>query len=125
MSLEDNSSKFEKFKQHLKDNQKVYFAAGGGMVVGAVGVFFTTGGHVTIVDGVKFIHLQYKSPNVNIVLDRRACPDPIPVRDKLTGEAYASINRTAAMTKTAYAAIRNDAHGAQERFERLPDSVIA
>src|SRR3954470_6161276 len=123
--MDDDASKFEKFKQHLKDNKKVYFAASGGVVVGAVGVFLATGGHVTIVDGVKFIHLQYKSPNVNIVLDRRACPDPIPVRDKVTGEAYASINRAAAMTKIAYAAIRSDAHGAQERFERLPESVFA
>jgi hypothetical protein len=121
----EETNRYQKVKQHLKDNKKVYFAAGGGMVVGAVGVFFATGGHVMIVDGAKLIHLQYKSPNVNVILDRRACPDPIPVRDKSTGEVYGSINRAAAMTKTAYAAIRNDAHGAQKRFERLPDSVFA
>jgi hypothetical protein len=57
-------------RQHLKDNKKVYFAAGSGAVVGAVGVFFATGGHVMIVDGVKFIHLQYKSPNVNVSYPR-------------------------------------------------------
>src|SRR3954462_7957903 len=108
MNEEQKEGRLARAKRHLKENKKVYFAASGGMIVGAVGVFLATGGHVTIVDGVKFIHLQYKSPNVNIVLDRRACPDPIPVRDKVTGEAYASINRAAAMTKIAYAAIRSD-----------------
>src|SRR4051812_43253120 len=122
--MDDDASKFERFKQHLKENKKVYFAASGGAVVGAVGVFLATGGHVTIVDGVKFIHLQYKSPNVNIVLDRRACPDPIPVRDKVTGEAYASITRAVKITGETMSKISNDAHGPQERFERLPDYVL-
>lgn len=123
--MDDNTPKFEKFKQHLRENKKVYFAAGGGAAVGAVGVFLATGGHVTIVDGVKFIHLQYKSPNINIVLDRRACPDPIPVRDKVTGEAYASIRRAVKATGTNFYEISKDAQGAQERFERLPNSVFA
>jgi hypothetical protein len=121
----DELNRYQKVKQHLKDNKKVYFAAGGGVVVGAVGVFFATGGHVTIVDGIKFIHIQYKSPNVNVVLDRRACPDPIPVRDKLTGEAYSSINRAVKVTGETFKRISKDAHGSQERFERLPDAVFA
>src|SRR3954469_9940894 len=123
--MDDDASKFERFKQHLKENKKVYFAASGGAVVGAVGVFLATGGHVTIVDGVKFIHLQYKSPNVNIVLDRRACREPIPVRDKLTGEAYASITRAAQITGKNIGDISKDAKGLQDRFERLPDYVLA
>jgi hypothetical protein len=49
----DEPNRYQKIKQHVKDNKKVYFAAGGGVVVGAVGVFFATGGHVTIVDGVE------------------------------------------------------------------------
>src|SRR3954447_19206809 len=122
---DENQGRLARAKQHLKDNKKVYLAAGGGVVVGAVGVFFATGGHITIVDGVKFIHFQYKSPNINIVLDRQACRDPIPVRDKVTGEVYRSINRAVKVTGETFKRISKDAHGAQERFERLPDAVFA
>lgn len=126
MHEEAEPTKYQKVKRHLKENKKVYLAAGGGAIVGAAGLFLATGGHVTIVEAFKGVHIQYKSPNITLVeLERRACPDPIPVRDKLTGEVYASINRAAAMTKTAYAAIRTDAHGTQNRWERLPDSVFA
>ncbi|MFL5661342.1 MAG: hypothetical protein ACJ8BW_08310 [Ktedonobacteraceae bacterium] len=120
----DEPNQYQKIKQHVKDNKKVYFAAGGGVAVGAVGVFFATGGHVTIVDGVKFIHLQYKSPNINIVLDRRACREPIPVRDKLTGEVYASLTRAAEITGKNLKDISKDVKGLQDRFERLPDYVL-
>lgn len=123
---DEKEGRLVRAKRHLKENKKVYIAAVGGLAVGSVGVFVATGGHVTIVEAFKGVHIQYKSPNITIVeLERRACPDPIPVMDKLTGEVFASINRAAKMTKTAYAAIRTDAHGAQNRWERLPDSVFA
>ena len=131
MNEENDESKFKKFKQHLKDNKKVYLAAGGGVLVGGtvVGVFMLR--HVGF--QVPEIHqtakntalIVWKSPPTNIALVKRACPDPIPVLDKTTGEAYGSINRAAEMTKTAYTTIRNDVHGAQTRWERLPESVFA
>jgi hypothetical protein len=116
-------------KVHIKDHKVAYIAGATGLgcliVGGAVGVAIGRADTKQFVDSMKLVHIQYKSPNINIALVKRACPDPIPVLDKTTGEAYASINRAAAMTKTAYAAIRNDAHGAQNRWERLSDSVFA
>jgi hypothetical protein len=142
MSQEDETPENKKFselvkekavqvRQHLSDNKKVYLAATGGVVAGGTVVGVIALRHM----GLQVPEIQqtakntalivWKPTNTNIALVRRACPDPIPVLDKSTGEAYASINRAAAMTKTAYAAIRNDAHGAQERWERLSDSVFA
>lgn len=126
MSEEGNEpTKYQKVKRHLKDNRKVYLAAGGGIVVGAAGMFIVCGGPSQMVDSLKLIHIQYKSPNVNVALVKHACPDPIPVRDKLTGESYRSLNRAAKVTGDTIRNISADAQGAQERFESLPNDVFA
>jgi len=131
MSSDDGTTKFEKCKQHLSRNKRVYAAATGGVVVGGsiVGIVMLRNAGFQVPEiqqnAKNTALIVWKSPPTNIALVRRACPDPIPVLDKSTGEAYGSINRAAEMTKTAYAAIRNDVHGAQDRWGRLPDSVFA
>jgi len=136
MSQEDENQEDKKFseraketaarvKQHLKDNKKVYLAAGGGIAVGAIGMFVVTGRYGQFVDSLKLIHIQYKSPNVNLALVKQACPDPIPVRDKMTGIPYPSMKTASKLTQQAYDYIRHDVHGVQSRWERLPDTVFA
>lgn len=123
--------KRDKIKRHLKENKKTYLAAVGGVAVGAsvttVMIFHRFGGFpVEISQTAKNTALiVWKPQNTNITLVKRCCPDPIPVLDKDTGETYASLRRAAEMTKMAYEVVRKDANGAQERFERLPDSVFA
>lgn len=129
--MEDKSSKFEKVKQHLKENKKVYLAAGGGMLVGGTVVGVVMLRHA----GFQVPEIQqtakntalivWKSPPTNITLVKEACPDPIPVLDKATGEPYRSIRRAAKVTGETIHAIRKDVHGPQTRFEELPDSVFA
>jgi hypothetical protein len=122
---EEVEETFNRVKRHLKENKKAYLAAGGGVVVGVVGagIFLHKG---QIVDSFKLIHIQYKSPNITEVnLVKQACPDPIPILDKESGEVYRSIRRTAAATGRNVMDISKDAQGVQERFERLPDSVFA
>ena len=129
--MEDELSKFEKVKQHLKENKKVYLAAGGGVLVGGTVVGVIMLRHV----GVPMPEIQqtakntalivWKSPPTNIALVKEACPDPIPVLDKTTGEAYRSITRAARITGETIKSISKDSQGLQSRWERLPDSVFA
>lgn len=127
----DEPTRFQKVKQHLRDNKKTYLAASSGVVVGAavttmVAIHRFGGFPLEISQTAKNTALVVWKPEINqIALVKKACPDPIPVLDKLTGEPYGSINRAAKVTDMAYAAIREDVHGAQERFARLPDSVFA
>ena len=123
------NAKYKKIQQHVQDNKVPYIVGITGVSCLAVGGF---GGAILgnvdtklTVDSMKLIHIQYKSPNTNIALVKRACPDPIPVLDKMTGEPYRSIRRAAAATGRNIMDISKDAQGVQERFERLPDSVFA
>lgn len=114
-------TRLERIKQHLQENKKVYLVGAGCLGAG----YFLRPQVVNIVD---VCNLKYKSPTTTTiinVLERRACPDPIPVRDKVTGEIYASMRRAAAATQVAYDKIRKDVHGGQERFEELSDAVFA
>jgi hypothetical protein len=124
MNNEQLKNKAAQVKRHLQDNKRVYLGVAGGTALGAVGMFAALHGG-QMVDSMKLVHIQYKSPNINIALQKMSCPDPIPVLDKETGEAYRSMRRAAAMTQTAYDAIRKDANGSQIRFEKLPESVFA
>jgi hypothetical protein len=122
MSEEDReTTKYQKFKKHLKENKKVYLVGAGCLTAG----YFLRPQVVNVVD---VFNLKYKSPTTteitNIILSKRACPEPIPVRDKLTGEAYASIRRAAKVTGMHVVNIAKDVKGAQTRFERLPDYVL-
>jgi hypothetical protein len=143
MSQEDNTQddgkkftervkeKAARVRQHVKDNRNVYLAAGGGVLVGG-----------TVVGVVALRHMGFQVPeiqqtakntalviwkpvNTNIVLVKQACPDPIPVLDKTTGESYRSLRRAVEATGKTLAEISKDAQGPQVRFERLPDSVFA
>jgi hypothetical protein len=118
-------------KQHLKDNRQVYLAAAGGAVIGGTIVGAISLRRV----GFQMPEIQqtakntalvvWKSPPTNIALVREACPDPIPVLDKMTGESYRSITRAMKMTGETIKSISKDVHGDQTRWERLPDSVFA
>lgn len=124
-------SRYKKVKQHLKDNKKVYLVGAGGVAVGAAAatavVMAQYGGFpLEVSQTAKNTALIVWKPKVTqIALVKNACPDPIPVMDKLTGESYCSMRRAAAVTKMAYDAVRKDANGVQERFVTLPDSVFA
>lgn len=132
MSEEDREpTKYQKFKKHLKENQKVYLAAGGGMAVGAsvatAVVLNRLGGFpLEISQTAKNTALLVWKPEINqIALVKKACSEPIPVLDKLTGESYPSLRRAVEVTGETLSSISKDAQGVQERFERLPDSVFA
>ena len=91
--MEDELTKFEKVKQHLKENKKVYLIGG---ITGAgcfAAGFLLRPQVVNVVDAFNF---KYKSPTtttVITVLERRACKEPIPIRCVDTGEVFASIRR--------------------------------
>lgn len=123
--------KAARIKQHVKDNRTTYLAAAGGAVIGGSIVGVIALRHM----GLQMPEIQqtakntalivWKPVNTNIALVREACPDPIPVRHKPTGEDFRSIRRAAEMTGTNAREISKDIHGLQELFERLPDSVFA
>ena len=127
--LEEDHESIRKVKQHVEDNKIYYIAGASGLTCLLVGGFGGAAlGKTDIkqtVDSLKLIHIQYKSPNTNIALVKQACPDPIPVLDKMTGESYRSITRAAKITGENFANISKDAQGLQKRFEQLPDSVFA
>ena len=118
------NAKYKKLIAHVERNKNTYMGVVGGFVVGGV-VFHKAPQVKSIVDAYK---IQINSPTTNMVstnLQRKACPNPIPVRDKLTGEPYRSFNRAAKVTGEPISKISKDVHGFQERFERLPDAVFA
>jgi hypothetical protein len=127
MSAEDENTqgavkkRVVRVKQHFSDNKKTYLVGAGCLTAG----YFLRPQVVNIVD---VCNLKYKSPtttNVITILERKACREPIPVRDKLTGEAYRSFRRASEVTGETLSSISKDAHGAAERFERLPEAVFA
>jgi len=125
----EGPGRFARVKQHVKDHKVAYIAGATGVsclvIGGAAGLALGRADVRQLVDSVKLIHIQYKSPNVNIALVKQACMDPIPILDKLTGEAYASINRAARATGETVRSVSLDAQGAASRFERLPETVFA
>jgi hypothetical protein len=116
-------------KAHFARNRDRYILAGtaatsvvlGGAAVAAFGKIDTK----QTVDSFKLIHIQWKSPNINVALVKRELPQPIPVHYKPTGENFASIRRAAQMLGMNASEISKDAQGSQSLFERLPDSVFA
>jgi hypothetical protein len=91
--MEDELTKFEKIKQHLKENKKTYLIGG----IAGAGCF--TAGFLLrpqVVNVVDAFNFKYKSPTtttVITVLERRACKEPIPIRCVDTGEVFGSIRR--------------------------------
>lgn len=128
---DEKEGRLDRIKRHLKDNKKVYLVGAGGVVVGAsmttvVAMARYGGLPIEISQTAKNTALVIWKPEITqVALVRKACPDPIPVLDKLTGEAYSSLTRAAKVTGTNLSEISKDAQGLQERFERLPDSVFA
>lgn len=119
----------DRVKVHIKDHKIAYIAGASGVscliIGGAIGVAIGRAEVKQFVDSMKLVHIQYKSPNINIALVKEACPDPIPVLDKTTGESYRSMNRAAKMTGETVRKISQDAQNVQERWQKLPDSVFA
>ena len=132
MQDEDSDpSRIQKIKQHLKDNKKAYFIGVGGVVLGAsvaTGLTLFRVGRVPLEVNQSASNtalIVWKPKTTQIALVKKACMDPIPVLDKLTGEAYASINRAAKATGETVRSVSLDAQGASTRFERLPETVFA
>lgn len=114
----------ETIKQHWQEHKREYIAGASCLALG----FFLSSKGTDVKSVVDAYKIQINSPTTNLVttaLERRACPNPIPVRDKFTGEAYASLRRASSITGETLASISHDVHGIAERFERLPDSVLA
>jgi len=128
---QDDRTKIERVKQHLQENKKVYLVGAGCLAVGS-SVTATTillrlnGLPLEIQQKAKNTALIIWKPKITqIALVKRACREPIPVLDKLTGEPYPSINRAAAVVGKNAREIAQDIHGLQERFAALPNSVFA
>jgi hypothetical protein len=127
--IEETNDAVHSTAQHVREHQLVYVAGATGvscLLIGAIGSAMM--GKVDtkqVVDSFKLLHIQYKSPNVNIALVKKACPAPIPVLHKPSGEAFCSIRRAAQALDLDQRKIAMDMHGAQELFERLPESVFA
>lgn len=118
--------KIEKMKEYVKENKKVYIVGVGGIVVGGIGALIFVPRNIQIVDAMNLKIWSPTTSNVTqIVLERRACREPIPVRCIKTGEPFASINRASKVTGETATAIAKDVHGLAESFERLPDTVLA
>jgi len=121
---EEGPTRIEKIKQHLQNNKKVYIAAIGSSVITLLIVQRPAVSQA--INNTALIVWKPESTNVVItVLEKRACPDPIPVRYKETGEVFASIRRASAVTGINKDSIRKDIHGLSEMFEELPDTVFA
>jgi len=129
--MEDELTRFEKVKQHLRENKKVYLVGAGCLTVGAsIGsalVFRHLGGvPLEIRQSSKNTALVIWKPKITqVALVKKCCPDPIPVRDLLTGMDYPSISEAVRKTGSTFSSITKDAQGDQTRWLRLPDSVFA
>lgn len=129
--LEQDHESIHKVVQHFDANKDRYiFGAGGATITFVVMKKF---GGQPLIDASQNVRQNAKNqalinwkPEINqIALVKRACPEPIPVLDTLTGESYASLRRAAKITGETLSTISKDAHGLQERFALLPESVLA
>jgi len=137
MSQEDKKfseltkEKATQVKQHLKENKTVYLVGAGcltiGLTIGSALVYRRMGGiPLEIRQTAKNTALVIWKPEITqVALVKKCCPDPIPVRDLVTGMDYPSLNEAVRKTGIALAKIRDDVHGAQNRWKRLPNSVFA
>jgi hypothetical protein len=137
MSQEDKKfsdsvkEKTERVKQHLKDNKKVYLVGAGcltiGTSIGGAIVYRQLGGiPLEIRQTAKNRAVINWKPHITqVALVKKCCPDPIPVRDLVTGMDYPSISEAVRKTGETFSSITKDAQGDQIRWLRLPDSVFA
>lgn len=131
MSEESQPNRWVKIKQHLQDNKKIYLISVGSALTGAsvatlVVLTHTKSWPLEVSQTAKNTALLVWKPEIHqIALVKNACPDPIPVLDKLTGIPYPSINNARKVTGLAFKAIRDDAFGDQKRWERLSNSIFA
>lgn len=82
-------TKYQKVKQHLKDNRKTYLVGASCLATGCLL-------RPQVVNIIDVFNVKYKSPTTTTVLtilERRACKEPIPIRCIDTGEVFASIRR--------------------------------
>jgi len=95
--------------------------------VGGVGVciFGNRGAIVQKSQNIALLVWKPTTNQVQIVLERRACNEPIPVIYKLTGEPFASINRAAQVTGWDKRAIAADLRDMAEHFEVAPECILA
>ena len=128
---DNNPSRMQRVKQHLKENKKVYAVGTGCLMVGAsiggAAVFKHFGGFPLEISQVAKNQalINWKPEITQVALVKKCCPDPIPVRDLLTGKDYPSLRDAVRSTGETLASISKDAQGDQTRWLRLPDSVFA
>lgn len=114
----EKKGRLQRVKQHFKDNKKVYLVGVGGVFIGALAV----GRGAQVVDGFKFIHLQYKSPNVyQVAMSRRGHPGYV-ITNNLTGEVAASIRRMAELDGRSPTFIRNNLGGENPLYSILGEA---
>src|SRR3954463_16276029 len=112
---DENQGRLARAKQHLKDNKTIYLVGGGclvvGTLIGGAVVFRRFGGFpLEISQTAKNQALINWKPEITqVALIKKCCPDPIPVRDLLTGMDYPSISEAVRKTGTTFASITKDA----------------
>ncbi len=111
--------RIEKIQNHFKENKTVYLAGAGGVVIGAIGVFVTSGGGVQIVDSMKLTLVNWKSPHTSqTVMIRRGHPGNI-IRCDQTGELFASQARAAKANNISGASLSMHLRGLKENVKGL------
>lgn len=127
--FEEDHDSVRAVHRHFTDHKMAYAVGATGVscliVGGGVGVALGGVDVKQTVDSFKFIHIQWKSPNINIAMNKPELNPPQPILDKMTGIPYPSMNETARQTGETLGKIRADAHGFQTRFEKLPETVFA
>ena len=80
--MDDDSTRFEKIKRHLRENKKVYLAAGGGFIVGSAAVFLAGSDTRQFVKVKQFMGIGYKCSQTatTIVLQAKGDPGDVVMR---------------------------------------------
>lgn len=95
MNLDKPKAKVLAVETHLKENKKVYIAGLTCFVIGGFSAFLATRDGVQVVDSMKLIHVQYKSPNVVNVEMIRPGPKAFVLQCKETQQVWPSLRAAA------------------------------
>ena len=115
MDDEQEPSKYQKIKRHLRENRKVYLVGTGAFVAG--GLIFREGPEIKQIIG----SFNYKSTTTNIVtteLERRGHPG-FRFQNNATGEVAGSLKRMAELDNVSRTFIRNHTKGDSPLYTNL------
>lgn len=125
MSQDEEPKRFARFKQHVKDNKKVYLAAAGGAVVGGTIVFLMRGDTQQVIKIKQFMGIGYKCSQTatTVILQAKGDPGDVVMRlsDKKTWPSKSEMARdlgiARALVSKYFAGDLSDLNG--EQFEVL------